>query len=285
MRPTRALCLSAVLAAAVGLAACDIKAGEGKGFSLELASGRATDTWTRTYTVPAGGRVEVVNVNGRISAEPATGDQVELIGERVVRASSDEAAKEMLANLEMKEEVGASTVRVEARTGTSRHRPFGSFFGMRNVQIQWTVKVPKGVEVALKTTNGGVQLADLSNTIRAETTNGGVTGKRLASTNVEASTVNGGVQIELAKGLPADGRVELDAVNGGVTLKLPETSRATINARVTNGGITVSDLDVERQGEATKRRLDATLNGGGARVNLSTTNGGVRVSRASVPTS
>jgi hypothetical protein len=267
------------------LAACDIKAGEGKGFSLELASGRATDTWTRTYTVPAGGRVEVVNVNGRISAEPATGDQVELIGERVVRASSDEAAKEMLANLEMKEEVGASTVRVEARTGTSRHRPFGSFFGMRNVQIQWTVKVPKGVEVALKTTNGGVQLADLSNTIRAETTNGGVTGKRLASTNVEASTVNGGVQIELAKGLPADGRVELDAVNGGVTLKLPETSRATINARVTNGGITVSDLDVERQGEATKRRLDATLNGGGARVNLSTTNGGVRVSRASVPTS
>jgi len=103
---------------------------------------------------------------------------------------------------------------------------------------------------------------------------------------VEASAVNGGVEIELAKSLPADGRIELDTVNGGVGLELPETSRATINARAVNGGVKVLELDVVNQGEPSRRRLEATLNGGGAKVNLSTTNGGVRLSRGSArPTS
>jgi hypothetical protein len=277
MRLTKLVCLSAVLTAAVGMSGCDIKAGEHGGFSLDFAAGKATDTWTRTYKVASGGRVELINVNGRISAEPATGDSLELVGERTVKASSDEAAKEMLAKIEMNEEVSGASVRVEVRSAKSG----GRMFGYNNAQIRWTVKVPKGVEVRLKTTNGGVELTGLENSmVRVQTTNGGVVGKRLAATDVEASAVNGGVEIELSKSLPADGRIELDTVNGGVGLELPETSRATITARAVNGGVKVLELDVDVQGEQTRRRLEGTLNGGGARVNLSTTNGGVRVARA-----
>jgi DUF4097 and DUF4098 domain-containing protein YvlB len=87
--------------------------------------------------------------------------------------------------------------------------------------------------------------------------------------------------MELASALPAEGRVDLDTVNGGVTLRMPETSRATINARAVNGGVEVIDLDVVVQGEKTRRRVEGTLNGGGAHVNLSTTNGGVKVGRSS----
>jgi Toastrack DUF4097 len=276
------LVLAVVFAAAVSLSACDIKAGENGGFSLDFAAGKASDTWTRTYKVASGGRVELINVNGKITAEPASGDSLELVGERTVKASSDEAAKELLAKIEMNEEVGDASVRVEVRSARSG----GRMFGYNNAQIKWTVKVPKGVEVSLKTTNGGVELVELSNTVRAQTTNGGIVGKRLATSSVEASAVNGGVAIELAKSLPADGRIELDTVNGGVSLELPESSRATINARAVNGGVKVLELDVVTQGEPNRRRLDGTLNGGGARVNLGTTNGGIRLSRASTrPTS
>ena len=101
---------------------------------------------------------------------------------------------------------------------------------------------------------------------------------------VEASTVNGGVEIELSAPLGPDGRVELETVNGGVSLDLPADSKATISARAVNGGVSVSDLDIEKQGENTCWRLDGTLNGGGARVTLETVNGGVRVSKAGKPT-
>jgi hypothetical protein len=37
-------------------------------------------------------------------------------------------------------------------------------------------------------------------------------------------------------------------------------------------------------GEQNRRRLDAKLNGGGARISLETVNGGVRIGRASSPT-
>jgi hypothetical protein len=48
-------------------AACDVQVGK-DGFSLDVASGRAQDTWTRSYTLAPGARLELINTNGRISA-------------------------------------------------------------------------------------------------------------------------------------------------------------------------------------------------------------------------
>jgi DUF4097 and DUF4098 domain-containing protein YvlB len=67
------------------------------------------------------------------------------------------------------------------------------------------------------------------------------------------------------------------SVNGGVSLTLPRDARADLTARCTNGGISVSGLDLEREGEQSRRRVAGKLNGGGARVNVETTNGGVRI--------
>lgn len=268
--------LVGLFVSALGFAACDVRTGDGD-LSFDFASGKAEDTWSRTYRLGSGGRLELVNVNGRIAAEPASGDTVELVGRRIAKAMSDEGAKDLLAKVEIREEVGDERIRVEVRVprlrGFSRH------------EVRWEVKVPKGVSVNFQTTNGGVVLENLQGEVHAQTVNGGVVGKGLATDLVNASAVNGGVQIELAKSLSPDGRIELETVNGGVTLQLPETSRATINARVVNGGVSVTDLDVVTQGEHNRRRLDGTLNGGGARVNLETTNGGIKLSRTSTPSS
>jgi hypothetical protein len=53
-----------------------------------------------------------------------------------------------------------------------------------------------------------------------------------------------------------------------------------VTARVTNGGINTTGLDFEMTGQQSRRRFEGTLNGGGARVTLQTTNGGVRVSKS-----
>jgi hypothetical protein len=264
-------------------AGCDIQTSADGNFDIDFASGKATDTWSRTYTVEQGGRFELINVNGRITADSTDGTDVIVEGRRTAKGRSDEAAKEMLAKLEIREEVGGSTVRVESRP------PRMSGFGGH--EIEWTVKVPKGIVVDFRTTNGGVRLNGLSGEIHAKTTNGGVKGVNLVVDALEASVVNGGVEIELGAPLDSSDSVELTTVNGGVQFSLPSESKATIAARAVNGGVRAADeLNVTREddGESEReqrRRLNGTMNGGGAKVNVNTTNGGVRLTRSGNTTS
>jgi hypothetical protein len=266
----RVLALALAVVVSWPAAACDVQVGKDGGLSFDVASGHAQDTWSRSYGLAEGGRVELINVNGRIMAEPSDGTSLELVGERTAKASSDEAARELLGRVEMREEVGPSQVRVEVRA------PRG--FRLGGVEVQWTVKVPKGMAVDLRNTNGKVLLTDLTGEIRVRTVNGGVEGRRLSAASLEASAVNGGIDVELAAPLGDAGRVNLETVNGGVQLALPGASKASVVARVTNGGITTGSLPFQVTGEQTRRRFEGTLNGGGASVTLETTNGGVRLS-------
>ena len=270
-----------VLAAGLSVTACDIQAGEG-GFSLGVAAGKAQETWTRSYKLAPGSSLELINTNGKISAEAAEGDSVEVSGVRTAKASTDELAKELLTKVEMREEVGGSKVRIEVRTPR--------FSGMSGHSVEWTIKVPKGVNVDLRTVNGGVRLRGLQGDISAKTTNGGVDGIGLISQNVQATAVNGGIELEFGAPLAADGKIEAETVNGGVEIGLPSESKATISARCVNGGIRVNDLEVKRDNDGAsereqRRRLEGTMNGGGARVTLSTVNGGVTLHRIGSTTS
>jgi len=176
--------LAFALAAGLSLAACDIKTSANGNFSFDLAAGKAEDTWSRTYKVADKGRFELINVNGKITAVATDGPEVVVEGHRVAKATSDEAAKDLLAKLEIREEVGDSTVRVESRPP----RFNGGFNGL---QIEWTVKVPKGIVLDLRTVNGGVRLNGIANEVHAKTTNGGVQGEKIDASILEATAVNG----------------------------------------------------------------------------------------------
>ena len=271
--------LALALTAGLAVSACDIKTSADGDFSVDFASGKAEDTWSRTYKVSPTGRFELINVNGRITATATDGLELVVEGRRTAKGRSDEAAKELLAKLEIREEASEASVRVESRpprlSGFSGH------------QIEWTIKVPKGIIVDLRTINGGVRLNNLSNEIHAKTTNGGVNGAGIVAKTVEASAVNGGIDFEFAEPLTEEGSVQLDTVNGGVMLKLLPESKATISARCVNGGVNVDELEITREQEdresERKRRLNGTMNGGGAQVKLNTTNGGVHLVKAKAP--
>jgi hypothetical protein len=260
----------AALSFVVGsLAACDIAVQGDGGLHFDVGA-QARDEWTRSYKVAPGARLEIINVNGKITADASDGDSIEIKAERTAKATTDEAARDILSKIEMREEAGDARVRIEVRP--PRMRGSGH-------EIKWTIKVPKGVAVDLRTTNGGVVMNGLRGDVRARSTNGGIKGYGIAATNVDASVTNGGVEIELANA-PSSGSIELESVNGGVSLRLPSESKADVTARCVNGGISVDGLALEIIGEQTRRKVEGKLNGGGARVNLETTNGGVRISRA-----
>jgi hypothetical protein len=256
----------ALLALALAGAACDVNVGE-HGFSMDLAAGKAQNEWTRTYTLDGGGQFEVVNVNGTINASPATGSEVEVRVERIAKASNDDAARELLKKIEIAETVSAGRVRLETKAPRQN-------FGRSGHEVRYWVKVPKGLGVNFETVNGGVRLENLDGQIAASTTNGGVRGAGLRGT-VRASTTNGGVEITMAA---VTGEIELETTNGGIRLQLPEDTKANLEARCTNGGITVGEgWGSYEASEKSRRRVSATLNGGGPRVSAETTNGGVRI--------
>jgi hypothetical protein len=263
--------LSLVVGAAVLLAACDIAVNGEGGLHFDVASGRAQDEWTRTYTVDAGGRFELINVNGRVTAEASDGTAIEVKAERTAKAGSDESARELLGRIEMREEVGDGRVRVEVRAPR--------LSGMSGHEIKWTLKIPRGVAVDLRTVNGGVRMTGLEGDIRARTTNGGISGSGILATSLDAAVTNGGIDIELARAV-SSGTFEIEAVNGGVSLTLPGESKADISGRAVNGGVSVTGLDVVAAGEQSRRRLDGQLNGGGARIMIETVNGGVRIGKS-----
>jgi hypothetical protein len=253
---------------AVTSAACDVKVGQ-NGLSVDLGGGnKATDEWTRTYDIAAGGRVEVVNVNGAVRLSPADGGKVEVHAFREARASSEQAARELLGKIEMKEDVGPDHVSIQAADP-----PQGGGFGRPALVIRYEVRVPSGLAVALKTQNGEVRLENVAGRFTAGSTNGGVTGRALSG-SVDASTVNGGIQMELDS-LSAD--TKLSTVNGGVRVTVGPELKADLEATVVNGGVSVDDALKLSSDDRGRQRIAGRINGGGPKLLVQTTNGGVRV--------
>jgi DUF4097 and DUF4098 domain-containing protein YvlB len=92
---------------------------------------------------------------------------------------------------------------------------------------------------------------------------------------VSATTTNGGVNLTLAK--LGDGGIRAETTNGGMSIEIPSDSKADITAHVVNGGISVDNLKLETVGDQSRRRVEGRINGGGAHIELSTTNGGIRL--------
>lgn len=223
--------------------------------------------WRRTYELEPGGSVEIRNVNGKIRVERSTGRTVEVVATKTARGATAEDAKRALERLEIVESADSKSVKIETRMQRD-----GSWF-RSSPTVEYAVRVPDGGRLSFRTVNGGVELRDISGDLTAETTNGGIDARDVAG-SIDASTTNGGVDVDMRE--LGERGARLECTNGGISLRLPADARATVSARVTNGGIRTSGLDLETS-QSTSRRLEGHLNGGGPEVRLQGTNGGIEL--------
>ena len=258
----RRLVPALVLPACLALAACDI-------VTADFRS-QETSEWNKSYQLDPNGRVEIGNVSGKIIVKPSDGNTVEVHAVKRAKAATSDAAKAALDRVTINEEATPSHIKIE----TKAPRVGGGLFSGSNVQVEYTVKVPATAEVRFTTVNGGIEVTGLKGPINLEATNGGIRTQDVSGT-LEASTTNGGLQIDLAQ-VPQGG-VKLECTNGGIRLRLPKDAKATISARIMNGGISASDLPIETTGDTSRRRLDGKLNGGGPRIEIDGTNGGISI--------
>jgi len=257
---SRAFRAAFALPLVLALAGCEISVGN--------LAGRATDEWTRSYPLAAGGELQVGNQNGTVDIEGTDGTTVEVRAERIAKAATDAGARELLPRIKIDENVSANLVSIETE------KMEGFMLGAA-VEVRYHVKAPRGAIVSVTLGNGRISLTGLNGKVTAHTSNGAVTGAQLSGP-VDAETTNGAVRVDLSA---IGGPVTLRTTNGGVRLTLPRTANADLEASCVNGGINVSGLTLQAS-EQSRRRVAGKLNAGGPLVSLHTTNGGIQVESA-----
>jgi DUF4097 and DUF4098 domain-containing protein YvlB len=173
----------------------------------------------------------------------------------------------------VKAEVSAETTRgdivVKGGTGT---------IVVKSVQGAVHVEGARG-RINASSVNEGITMVDVSGDIAAETTNGSISMTKVASGNVQATTINGDVTFE---GSVADsGRYGFATHNGSITVSVPETSNAAFVVRTYNGDFATNlQLAGPPRTEARRgRRVTYTLGNGSAEFDLETFGGSIRIRR------
>jgi Toastrack DUF4097 len=230
-------------------------------------TGRATDDWTRSYPLARDGELQIIGGNGSVDIQGGTGTTVEVRAERVARASTDAAAREILPRIAIREDASPDKVVLQTE-GLA-----GIVIGVE-VTVNYHVTMPSTARARVRAVNGDVTVADLNAQVVLSSTNGEVIGRNLRG-GVDARAVNKGVTI----GLGAFGRdpVDLRATNGSVDLTLPSDVNASLEANHVNGSFDIKDLAFEPFGDQTPRRARGRLNAGGAPITITTVNGNIRV--------
>ncbi|HUR20716.1 MAG TPA: DUF4097 family beta strand repeat-containing protein [Vicinamibacterales bacterium] len=255
-RTRHAMAVSLLVSALAPVAACGLQ------LSTDV---EAKDEWTRSFQLSPNGAVTVKNGNGKIEVIGGEGSTVTIVAERIVKASTEAAAKEQLRLLEMKEDVAADRVSIDS-----------SVRGLTiNVsrRINYKVTMPKGASLTLVSSNGDILVTNVGGTFSAEASNGRVTATGLQD-GAKVTTTNGVIELTFDK--VGDGGIAAETTNGTITLDVPKTTNAELSARITNGAISNEGLEL-KVSEQSRKRLDGTLGTGGPAIKLEATNGAITI--------
>jgi putative adhesin len=230
-------------------------------------------------TLAAGRTVEIRGVIGDIDVVAATGNTVEVTAVKRARRSDIEEVK-----VEVVESNAGVTVcavyPTPRRARNENHCGSGDDYEMstndNDVEVHFTVKVPRGVLLNARTVNGDVHAEGLTADAEVGTVNGSI--RVVTGGVVDASTVNGSIDATIGR---ADwtGTLEFHTVNGKITLTAPASLSTDVDAQSVNGAVD-SDFPITVRGRMERRHLRGTIGNGGRSLELETVNGGIELRKA-----
>jgi len=225
--------------------------------------------------VPAGQLVEIRGINGSIHAEPALGNDVEVVAHKTGQLYDDTAGIEV----QVVEHNGGVTFCAvypspDGRRPACQPGASGPLNSISNdVNIDFTVRLPKGVRFVGRTVNGQVEARALQADTEAHTVNGNV---RLSTAGAGfGETVNGSIIASVGK---INSASKFSTVNGGITLEMPPSAAAEVHAGTKNGLIH-TDFPLEVRDEYAGRHADGVIGHGGPDLTIVTVNGTINLRR------
>jgi hypothetical protein len=224
--------------------------------------------------VPAGQFVEIRGINGSIRAEPAAGKDVEVVAYKTSQVYDSAGIQ-----VQVVEHNGGITIcavypsadgrPTECLPGASSPRNSIN----NDVNVDFTVRLPKGVRFVGRTVNGQVEAKSLEADMEAHTVNGNV---RLSTAGAAlGETVNGSIVASVGK---IHGASKFSTVNGGITVEMPPGAAAEVHAGTRNGQIN-TDFPLEVRGDLAGGHADGVIGVGGPGLTIVTVNGTINLRR------
>jgi hypothetical protein len=239
-----------------------------------LFGATGADTFHWSGRVPAGQRLEVRGVNGSIHAEPAAGDEVEVIAFKNGREF--DPAEIDVRVVQREDGVTICAVYPSSNGLSDECKPgVGALSSPNNdVSVDFTVRVPKAVRFVARTVNGLVEAKSLESDTEVHTVNGNV---RLSTAGAaQGETVNGSITASMGRITSA---ARFSTVNGAITLEMPSRTGARVHANTVNGGIN-NEFGLPVRGQFMSKRADGAIGRGGPELRIATVNGSISLRRS-----
>jgi hypothetical protein len=234
-----------------------------------VAGGAGEFRYQKALTAPT--RLEVKDVNGMVTVEPAAGDVLEVVA---VKSGRDATRVQVVA----REEGGAILLCAlwpgqDAATCKLGSSPRGND-GNVDATVDFRIRVPARVSALNAITmNGRVRAAGVRGDADVSTMNGEVDVE--ATGKIAARTMNGAMHVRAAAGR----EVHLETTNGAIEVSLPAAATADVDASTTNGRISSDFVAVPPPALPAIHAARFKLGAGGTAISLHTTNGDVRVKK------
>ena len=225
---------------------------------------------TETFEVSAADiqKLRCKTHNGRIELRGmAEADNVKVVVQKVVRASSQSKADDLLSELLISRDVANGVLDLHVYFADGRRRPSG-------VSASYSITGPMDLVGSLETHNGAVVVSNCGDELDAATHNGGIKVDG-AYNRVALETHNGAIAVNFT----GEGRVdgEIRTHNGGVFVGFSDACSSKVDASTHNGGIR-SEGPVEVL-SVRKRSVKAQIGDGLGALSVTTHNGGVVLTR------
>lgn len=225
-----------------------------------------------------GAWVRVQNLNGAVRVERSNSDRVEIVATKSWRRGNPDEIRIELKKYGPRDEnvIVCAFWHENANCDESGYRSRGPNRGGRrnDVAVEFTVRLPAGINVNANTVNGSVDIDGATAEVRAGTVNGEVQAYSTGGP-VTASTVNGNVHVRMGR-LRGDDDLRYATVNGNVIVEFDGDVDADVELTTVNGRLH-SSFPLQLSGRIDPRHLRATIGKGGRKVKLSTVNGNVEL--------
>jgi hypothetical protein len=259
---------------------------------------RESETIRKSFTLAGAQKIlDVDNIFGSIDVTGGEGDQVQLVVNQTISAESKDrmeaAKKEVTLDITSQPDLLKLYVNGPFRCNCGGGRGNGGCVNWNGdsgyvVKMDFQLKVPRSVEVRLRTVNSGqVHVRDVTGNFSVHNVNGGIEMQNVAGSGV-AKTVNGGVKVAFREN-PRE-KSDFSTINGNIDLYFARGLAADFRFKTMNGNVysdfemtslPVQPVSAEHRGTKFVFRSDrytgGRIGGGGPEIKAENLNGDIRV--------
>ena len=241
-----------------------------------VAGEQHVETITKSWPADGIQRVDVNGIDGSVDVTAGTGNEISLVAHVRSRNFEPDAKKENHGYFTTS--VDGGTLTIGRQHGVKIHSPF-FFFSSHDVEINYELRVPPTVDLALKTVNGRVATRGMDGGVDATTVNGSLDVEASGTREVSLHTVNGPVDAHFTKDFQG---AHFKTVNGSVRAVLPPNASFACVLSQVNGDFEAA-FPLTIHSHPGSRRVSGEVNGGRYDLNIVTVNGDIKIENAVPP--